>query len=105
MLRGRNVHIPQLNIGDVCFQDVPMMDRGRSLGIAAIPVRVCGVLKNHTYRVMYKDGSVCQRAAHIATLDKATEEIWRAEWATLAQVRSDSKKPIRTAVKMYYEDQ
>ena len=93
MIRGRNVHIPTLAFGDVCVQDVPVLDRGRSLGISAIQV-----LKNHMYRVMYKDGSVCQRAAHISTLQRVTEE----QWASLADARENSKKPVRSAVKLYY---
>ena len=98
MIRGRNVHIPTLAFGDVCVQDVPLLDRGRSLGISAIQVRVLRVLKNHMYRVMYKDGSVCQRAAHISTLQRVTEE----QWASLADARENSKKPVRSAVKLYY---
>ena len=93
MIRGRNVHIPTLAVGDV-----PVLGRGRSLGISAIQVKVLKILKNH----MYKDGSVCQRAAHISTLQRVSDEQWLPEWASLAAARENSKKPVRSAVKLYY---
>ena len=96
------MEIPILAIGNVCLQDVPSLDRGRSLGLSQIPVVIYRVLENHNYRVMYKDGSVGQLAANISTLEKVSPEIWQPEWESLSSLRENSKKALRTAVKLYY---
>ena len=102
MTNGRNVDIPVLAVGDVCLQYIPTMDRGRSLGVSQIPVVVYRVCENHNYKVMFKDGSVCQRAAHISSLERVSPTIWQEDWERLINVRENSKRPLRTAVRLYY---
>ena len=101
MMKSGNTEIPVLAIGDVCLQDVPPLDRGHSLRISSVTVKVLKILKNHTYRVMYKDGSVSQRAAHISTLERVSPTFWQPEWKDIYEARENSKKPLRTAVRMY----
>ena len=104
MTNGKNVDIPVLAVGDVCLQHVPVMDRGRSLGVSQIPVLVYRVCENNNYKVMFKDGSVGQRAAHILTLslERVSPTISQENWERLINMRENSKRPLRTAVKLYY---
>ena len=97
------MEIPVLFVGDVCLLDVPRINRGRSLGLSQIQVMVYRVLENHNYRIMYKNGSVGQRAANVSTLEKVSPAMWQPEWASLSDVRENSKKSLREAVRLYYQ--
>ena len=101
MIRRGNVNIPKFSRGDVVTQFIPALDRGKAMGISSIPAKVFEVMKNDTYRLMYRDGSLSQRAAHISTLQLVGTEHWPLEWSSLEEARESTKKPVRTAVKLY----
>ena len=102
MIRKDIGEIPKLMPGSIAMQDVPFFDRGRALALSAIPVMILKEMKNDVYRVMYKDGSVCQRGCHISTLKPVDDTQWHGEWARAYEAREGSKKPVRSAVKLYY---
>ena len=102
MIRGQHGTIPVLVVGDVVRQFVPAWDRGKSIGIQYVIGRVFTVLNSDCYRIMYKNGAVSQRGAHISSLERVDYEIWDITWASLDQVRPTTKIPLRSAARLYH---